>query len=130
MNLQCVHLQKHFFFLLRVNWDMTFSDGVLSLYSFSLPIFLFFQMFPILRTLVYTYSPFSDCSIFFSQYFQDFQCGYVSFSLQFFKLGALQGLFKGSFMSISFKVSAFSLRVQSCLPLSPPDKFSTPTDPA
>lgn len=98
---------------------------------FLLPSWLpFFQMFPIPRTLVYTYSPFSECSIFFSQYFQDFQCGYVSFSSQFFKLGAVQGLFKGSFISISFKVSAFNLRVQSCLPLSPPDKFSTPTDPA
>lgn len=34
-----------FFFLLRVNWYITFSDGVLSLYSFFRPGFFFFFFF-------------------------------------------------------------------------------------
>lgn len=35
-------LTETFFFLLRVIWNITFSDGVLSLYSFFLPGFFFF----------------------------------------------------------------------------------------
>lgn len=60
---------RNFFFLLRVNWDMTFSDGVLSLYSFSLPGFLFFKCFPYqehlsTRTLPSQSAPFSFLYVF------------------------------------------------------------------